>query len=191
MAEFVTRIRTESGVKQIDYNALANKPKLEFDSTLTKTGNIADAKATGDAINASADNLSNAMKEFKNEVDTFKTGINGKVDGVSTELTNVKSEIEKNIEDLDAAISELQGDVDGLLAKNDDGETVIQVPLQMNNNKITGLAAPEADTDAATKQYVDSKHFVSTATLSTEWAGDAAPYTQILIDFSPFLSDWI
>lgn len=50
MAEYVTKIRTESGDKQIDYNALANLPQT--DATLTKSGAFADAKAVGDAINA-------------------------------------------------------------------------------------------------------------------------------------------
>ena len=50
MAEeiLITAIRTEKGDKQIDYNALANKPK--FDNTLSESGKIADAKVVGDKI---------------------------------------------------------------------------------------------------------------------------------------------
>lgn len=48
MAEYVTKIRTENGDKQIDYNALANLPQP--DATLTKSGSFADAKATGSKI---------------------------------------------------------------------------------------------------------------------------------------------
>lgn len=49
MSQYVTKIRTESGDLQIDYNALANLPKS--DDSLTQSGSFADAKATGDTIN--------------------------------------------------------------------------------------------------------------------------------------------
>lgn len=48
MAEYITAIRTESGDKQIDYNALANLP--QSDTTLSAPGKFADAQATGTAI---------------------------------------------------------------------------------------------------------------------------------------------
>ena len=57
----------------------------------------------------------------------------------------------------------------GLIAKTDDNTKYIQItrsggstynletdlPLDMNNNKITSLATPTADDDAATKKYID------------------------------------
>lgn len=57
MAKYVTAIRTKDGPSQIDYNALANLPKS--DSTLTKSGSFADAKATGDAIKNHTHSASN------------------------------------------------------------------------------------------------------------------------------------
>lgn len=48
MATLVTRIRTDDGDSQIDYNALANLPKS--DTTLTQSGEFADAKVTGTEI---------------------------------------------------------------------------------------------------------------------------------------------
>ena len=56
MSQYVTRIRTSSGDLQIDYDSLANLP--ESDSTLTKQGSFADAKATGGAIGEVKDGLS-------------------------------------------------------------------------------------------------------------------------------------
>ena len=50
--------------------------------------------------------------------------------------------------------------------------------LGMGWNKINGLAAPEDSADAATKGYVDGKRFTATATITTTWSGNAAPYTQ-------------
>lgn len=48
MSQYVTKIRTESGDLQIDYNALANLPKS--DDSLSISGSFADAKAVGDKI---------------------------------------------------------------------------------------------------------------------------------------------
>lgn len=65
MAQYITRMRTASGDLQIDYNELANLPNIQgvvqntlnnsnilqgTDSTLTKSGKAADAKAVGDAL---------------------------------------------------------------------------------------------------------------------------------------------
>ena len=61
MVDYVTKIRTESGDLEIDYNALANKPK--FDITLTEAGQIADAKATGSAINTAKTQLSEQITQ--------------------------------------------------------------------------------------------------------------------------------
>lgn len=51
-------------------------------------------------------------------------------------------------------------------------------PIAMGGNKVTGLLDPEDSADAATKGYVDSKRVVAMATLTEQWAGDSAPYTQ-------------
>lgn len=67
---YVTRIRTESGDKQIDYNALANLP--QSDSTLSKSGEFADAKVVGDNIK----NLSTAISENKTYVDNEIESLN-------------------------------------------------------------------------------------------------------------------
>ena len=77
MAQYVTKIRTESGDKQIDYNALANLP--QSDATLTQTGSFADAKATGDAIKAAKSDLTTQMNTTKNEVTNQITNITNNV----------------------------------------------------------------------------------------------------------------
>lgn len=61
MVDYVKKIRTSNGDKQIDYEALANLPTIpSVDTSLTNEGAAADSKATGDAINlvnARVDNL--------------------------------------------------------------------------------------------------------------------------------------
>lgn len=60
MAEFITGIRTNSGIKQIDYESLAHKPVVpEIDTTLTISGRAADAKAVGDKIKKVESYISN------------------------------------------------------------------------------------------------------------------------------------
>ena len=55
---YITRIKTKTGDKQIDYKSLANLPKeIKIDSGLEKEGQAADSKAVGDA-----------SKELKNEI---------------------------------------------------------------------------------------------------------------------------
>lgn len=57
MPKYVTKVRTEDGDLQIDYEALANLPKP--DTTLSKSGSFADAKVVGDQI----DYIKNEMGE--------------------------------------------------------------------------------------------------------------------------------
>ena len=64
MAEYITRIRTESGDMQIDYNALANLP--QSDSTLSQSGKFADAKITGDKIKNINTDITSINEEIQN-----------------------------------------------------------------------------------------------------------------------------
>lgn len=59
MSEFITKIRTDQGDKQIDYNALANLPTT--DTTLSVSGQAADAKAVSDALDDMSVNFSDAL----------------------------------------------------------------------------------------------------------------------------------
>lgn len=68
MADYVTKVRTEDGDKQIDYEALANLPQP--DNTLTQSGKFADAKTVGDALKkkADVDNIPTKLSELENDV---------------------------------------------------------------------------------------------------------------------------
>lgn len=78
MADYIKKIRTSNGDKQIDYEALANLPTIPLvDMSLTNEGAAADAKATGDAIN-----LVNTRVEEK--VENPLTGVVGQILEIET-----------------------------------------------------------------------------------------------------------
>ena len=61
----------------------------------------------------------------------------------------------------------------------------MQGAINMNGQPLTGLKAPEADNDAATKKYAesyaDSLHKLFTAALPASGWSEAAPYTQSVV----------
>lgn len=59
MSQYITKIKTNQGDKQIDYNALANLPTP--DTTLSVSGQSADAKAVGDALDDMSVNFSDVL----------------------------------------------------------------------------------------------------------------------------------
>lgn len=66
MAVYVTKVRTDVGDIKIDYNALANLPKS--DTTLSQSGEFADAKVVGEKITSVSDELNSVHTELKVEV---------------------------------------------------------------------------------------------------------------------------
>lgn len=78
MAEHITRIRTESGDKQIDYNALANLPTT--DKTLSVEDQAADGKSTGNAIN----NLNNNLNNLNSGLNNLKIEIQEQINELAT-----------------------------------------------------------------------------------------------------------
>ena len=69
MADYVQRIRTESGDLQIDYESLANLP--QSDTTLSQSGKFADAKATGDKINELSQELTEDINNLSTTVENL------------------------------------------------------------------------------------------------------------------------
>ena len=70
MSEYITKIRTDQGDKQIDYNALANLPTT--DTTLSVAGQAADAKAVSTALDGMSTKFSNPNllinSDFRNPI---------------------------------------------------------------------------------------------------------------------------
>jgi preprotein translocase subunit SecD len=173
MAEYVTRIRTESGDKQIDYNALANLPTT--DKTLSQSEQAADAKATGDKINT-------LNSEITKKINNVSSGASNEINALDSKLSkaisDVRTESKAYSDSVKEEISKAVNDVSN--AKFDKSGGTITGAINMSSKKITNLATPTANTDAANKKYVDDKHFIKTATLSTTWSGSSAPYSQVV-----------
>ena len=208
MAEYITRIRTESGDKQIDYNALANLPTT--DTTLTKSKQAADAKATGDAIS----NLDS--KKLDKAGGTMTAAINmgnKKITNLGTPTENTDAANKKYVDDTAGKnLPKAGGTMSGNIAMNSNKITGLGTPtsdyeaankkyvddtagknlpkaggtmtgaINMGSNKITNLATPTASTDAVNKSYVDSKKAVFTGTIpANAWTvhpGESGGYYQ-------------
>ena len=76
MSQYVTKIKTSSGGLQIDYNALANLPKT--DTTLSQSGQAADAKVVGEAL---AEKLSSAALDDAIDTALAEAKAGGEFDG--------------------------------------------------------------------------------------------------------------
>lgn len=117
MAKYVTKVRTNVGDLQIDYNALANVPKS--DETLSQAGSFADAKAVGNKfneVNTSIESISNNVatmtpesigavnsNKVANNVTTTTDGyvldarqgavLNGKIDSANSQINSINSAV--------------------------------------------------------------------------------------------------
>ena len=81
MSEYIKKIRTTDGDKQIDYNALANLPVLlELDDALNENGKAADAKIVGENFVAMAQDNDN---KYANVVKGYAGGELVRVNDVS------------------------------------------------------------------------------------------------------------
>lgn len=94
---------------------------------------------------------------------TADTALGVRIDGVEADLAT-------EVTDRTNADTALQTAVDGKVSKAGDS---MSGNLAMNGNKVTGLANPDAGTDAATKIYVDNK------VVGLSWK---APVAQALAD---------
>ena len=108
MANYVTKIRTQSGEKQIDYTALANLP--QSDTTLTQSGSFADAKVTGDKIAEVSNNvteLSNSFSQTTTELSQSITEVSENVTELFNNFSQTTTELSQDITEVSDSVTEL------------------------------------------------------------------------------------
>lgn len=160
MADYVKKIRTKDGDLQIDYTALANLPKS--DTTLTKAGYFADAKATGDAI-TNINNAINVLSSTKADK-TVTDGLDGRMTSAEQRLDTVETVIAnsgqidvKDLKDRTAIIEQrLDGAEDAIELKADktvtDDLSKRVTQAEQNIVVLTDTKADKTELDALNKQ---------------------------------------
>lgn len=147
MPTLITRIRTDDGDSQIDYDALANLPKS--DTTLTQSGKFADAKVTGTAINK----LNDAVSKNKEYIDTQIEELNSasieyvdeKIDALnSASITYVDSEISKLNSASTTYVDEKIEELNSASKTYVDGELALKADITYVDGK---LHVPSSTTD--------------------------------------------
>lgn len=163
MAQLITRIRTESGDLQIDYDALANLP--QSDKTLSKDGGFADAKATSEAIEKATTVVDSTLTNQGQAADAQIVG--AKIQSIENTMNGINEAVSTIQETANNALPKTGGDMSG--------------NINMGGKNITNLADPTNADDAVNKEYVDEKYFSGTVTLTvSQWAESVAPYTQTI-----------
>ena len=148
-----------------------------LNTRLTKVeGDITTIKGQIDTINQQITTINQAISSIREEISNLTEQIAGITSSI-TDLTNrVKTvegkvtTIEGNISDIQGDITNIEGDITNINNVLDDiksgttelpyvkkaGDTMSGA-LNMGSNKVSAVATPTDDADAATKKYVDDK----------------------------------
>lgn len=148
-----------------------------LNTRLTKVeGDITTIKGQIDTINQQITTINQAISSIREEI----SNITEQIAGITSSITNLTNRvqtvegkvttIEGNITDIQGDITNIEGDItninnalDGIKGGTTElpyvkkaGDTMSGA-LNMGSNKVSAVATPTADTDAATKKYVDDK----------------------------------
>lgn len=148
-----------------------------LNTRLTKVeGDITTIKGQIDTINQQITAINQAISSIREEI----SNITEQIAGITSSITNLTNRvqtvegkvttIEGNITDIQGDITNIEGDITNINNALDDikwgttelpyvkkaGDTMSGA-LNMGSNKVSAVATPTADTDAATKKYVDDK----------------------------------
>lgn len=148
-----------------------------LNTRLTKVeGNITTIKGQIDTINQQITTINQAISSIREEI----INITEQIAGITSSITNLTNRvqtvegkvttIEGNISDIQGDITNIEGDITNINNALDDikggttelpyvkkaGDTMSGA-LNMGSNKVSSVATPTDDADAATKKYVDDK----------------------------------
>lgn len=148
-----------------------------LDTRLTKVeGDITTIKGQIDTINQQITTINQAISSIREEI----SNITEQIAGITSSITNLTNRvqtvegkvttIEGNITDIQGDITNIEGDITNINNALDDikggttelpyvkkaGDTMTGA-LNMGSNKVSAVATPTDDADAATKKYVDDK----------------------------------
>lgn len=148
-----------------------------LNTRLTKVeGDITTIKGQIDTINQQITTINQAISSIREEI----SNITEQIAGITSSITNLTNRvqtvegkvttIESNISDIQGDITNIEGDITNINNALDDikggttelpyvkkaGDTMSGA-LNMGSNKVSDVATPTDDADAATKKYVDDK----------------------------------
>lgn len=148
-----------------------------LNTRLTKVeGDITTIKGQIDTINQQITTINQAISSIREEI----SNITEQIAGITSSITNLTNRvqtvegkvttIEGNISDIQGDITNIEGDITNINNALDDikggttelpyvkkaGDTMSGA-LNMGSNKVSDVATPTDDADAATKKYVDDK----------------------------------
>jgi uncharacterized coiled-coil DUF342 family protein len=148
-----------------------------LNTRLTKVeGDITTIKGQIDTINQQITTINQAISSIREEI----SDITEQIAGITSSITNLTNRvqtvegkvttIEGNITDIQGDITNIEGDITNInnaLENIEAGETELPYvkkagdsmsgALNMGSNKVSAVATPTDDADAATKKYVDDK----------------------------------
>lgn len=113
-------------------------------------------------ITSSITNLTNRIKTVEGKVTTIEgniTDIQGDITNIQGDITNIEGDInniEGDINNINNALDDIKDGTTELPYVKKAGDTMSGA-LNMGSNKVSSVATPTDDADAATKKYVDDK----------------------------------
>lgn len=169
-----------------------------LDQTLSVSGSAADAKAVGDALEKKVGFMDIVDNLNTNDPDlplSAKQGV-----AIKKSFDELKVNMEETVANMNQSVNEVSQTANSAnntaanaynMAENAqatadskmsaDGSVAMENDFDMGENKIINVLSPDNPSDAANKEYVDSKRITATVSLkSTGWATTTgkAPYYQ-------------
>lgn len=194
----VTGSATSTNDLKVLKGKISSLSAYALDQTLSVSGSAADAKAVGDALEKKVsftDIVDNLNTNDANLPLSAKQGVE-----IKKSFNELRVSMDESVASMNQSVNELSQTANSAnntatnaynMAENAqmtaeskmaaDGSVAMEADFDMGENKIINVLSPDNPSDAANKEYVDSKRIAATVSLkSTGWATTTgeAPYTQ-------------